>query len=49
MPADVFREKRAEILRGFVARRALFSTPQFPESHEAVARANLAAAISDLA
>jgi predicted metal-dependent HD superfamily phosphohydrolase len=49
VPEEVFREKRGEILRGFLARPALFSTPAFVARYEAPARANLASAISGLA
>jgi predicted metal-dependent HD superfamily phosphohydrolase len=49
VPEDLFRDRRGEILRGFLARPALFSTPAFVARFEAPARANLAAAISGLA
>ena len=45
---DVFRAKRAEILRGFLARPALFATAAMRERFEAPARANLAGAIAKL-
>jgi len=45
---DVFRDKRAEILRGFLARPALFTTAAMRERFEAAARANLAGAIAKL-
>ena len=49
VPEPLFRAKRAEILRGFLARPALFSTPALVDRFEAAARANLARAIADLA
>ncbi|HEY9029586.1 MAG TPA: N-methyl-D-aspartate receptor NMDAR2C subunit [Burkholderiaceae bacterium] len=49
VPEPVFREKRAEILRGFLARPALFSTAALAARFEAPARANLAGAIAGLA
>ena len=49
VPEPLFREKRAEILRGFLARPALFSTPALVDRFEASARANLARAIAGLA
>ncbi|MBW8757331.1 MAG: N-methyl-D-aspartate receptor NMDAR2C subunit [Burkholderiales bacterium] len=45
---DVFRVKRAEILRAFLARPALFTTAAMRERFEAPARANLARAIARL-
>lgn len=41
VPIAEFRHKRAEILRGFLARPALFSTPRFRARYEAHARENL--------
>ena len=49
VPEDVFRDKRAQILRGFLARPALFETSALKARFEAPARANLAAAIARLA
>jgi predicted metal-dependent HD superfamily phosphohydrolase len=49
VPDDVFRDKRAEILRGFLARPALFATTALAGRFEAPARANLAGAIARLA
>ena len=46
---EVFRDKRARILRGFLARPALFATAAMRERFEAPARANLARAIAKLA
>jgi predicted metal-dependent HD superfamily phosphohydrolase len=48
VPEDVFRDKRAGILRGFLARPALFSTAALAVRFEASARANLAGAIARL-
>jgi predicted metal-dependent HD superfamily phosphohydrolase len=44
-----FRQKRAEILQGFLDRPAIFATPRFVDRFEAGARANLTAAIAALA
>jgi predicted metal-dependent HD superfamily phosphohydrolase len=41
VPDFVFRRKRAQILRGFLARPAIFSTPHFRGRYERQARANL--------
>lgn len=49
VPEAVFREKRAGILRGFLERPALFSTPTYAARFDAPARANLARAIAGLA
>jgi len=49
VPEDVFRHRRAAILRGFLARPALFSTPAYADRFDALARANLARAIASLA
>ena len=48
VPEDVFRDKRAEILRGFVARPFLFTTARMRDRFEAPARDNLARAIARL-
>jgi len=48
VPEDVFRDKRAGILRGFLARPALFATAALAARFEAPARANLADAIARL-
>jgi predicted metal-dependent HD superfamily phosphohydrolase len=48
VPQDTFRARRAGILRGFLARPALFATPSLKARLEAPARANLAAAIARL-
>lgn len=48
VPAGIFREKRAEILRDFLNRPALYATPHFQEKYEAQARTNLAWAIEQL-
>jgi len=44
----VFRDRRAGILRGFLARPALYCTAALAARFEAPARANLAAAIARL-
>ena len=49
VPEPRFVEKRAEILRGFLARPVLFSTPVYRARFDANARANLRAAIDALA
>jgi predicted metal-dependent HD superfamily phosphohydrolase len=49
VPEDIFCEKRGEILRGFLARPSLFSTPTYADRFDAPARANLARAIASLA
>jgi predicted metal-dependent HD superfamily phosphohydrolase len=49
VPEPRFRDKRAEILRAFLARPAIFATPCFAARFEAGARANLARAIAALA
>ncbi len=48
VPELEFRARRAEILRRFLARPAIFSTPWFAERFEAPARVNLARAIAAL-
>ena len=48
VPEALFRAKRGEILRGFLARPALFATPALSARFEAAARANLAAAVTEL-
>jgi len=48
VPEALFREKRGEILRGFLDRPALFATPALSDRFEAAARANLARAIATL-
>ena len=48
VPEALFREKRGEILRGFLERPALFATPALSDRFEAAARANLALAIAAL-
>ncbi len=49
VPEALFRAKRAEILRMFLAREPLFLTPAFVARFEVAAKANLARAIADLA
>jgi predicted metal-dependent HD superfamily phosphohydrolase len=41
VPGIMFRAKRREILKGFLARAAIFNTPKFVEAYEERARANL--------
>lgn len=46
VPQEVYAEKRAEILRGFLEREHLYLTAWFRERHEAQARENLRALIA---
>ena len=48
LPPEGFREGRAELLRGFLARPALYSTPGFRRRLERRARRNLARALARL-
>jgi len=48
VPDALFREKRGEILRGFLDRPALFATRELADRFESAARANLAQAIATL-
>lgn len=48
VPEAVFREKRAEVLRGFLERPAIFGTAAFAGRFEAAARGNLARALARL-
>jgi predicted metal-dependent HD superfamily phosphohydrolase len=48
VPEATFRAKRGEILRTFLGRPALFSTPAYATRFDAPARANLARAIASL-
>ena len=41
VPEALFRERRAEILRAFLARPSIYHTPAMRERYEAAARANL--------
>lgn len=41
VPGVVFRAKRRSVLKGFLARASIFSTPKFAQAYEAQARANL--------
>lgn len=45
---DVYRVKRAEVLRSFMEREHVFETPVFRSTFETMARANLARAITSL-
>lgn len=49
VPEALFRARRAEVLRGFLARPAIFRTGAFAERFEQPARANLARALDRLA
>ena len=49
VPEAVFREKRAQVLRGFLDRPAIFGTAAFVQRFEAQARVNLARALAGLA
>jgi predicted metal-dependent HD superfamily phosphohydrolase len=49
VPTAVFNEKRGAVLAGFLARPALYGTPDLRERFEARARTNLQAALSGLA
>jgi predicted metal-dependent HD superfamily phosphohydrolase len=48
VPAVLFRVKRREILKGFLARASIFNTRKFVEEYEARARANLERSIKRL-
>ncbi|MNJ78883.1 hypothetical protein D3C77_767490 [compost metagenome] len=48
MPEPLFRQKRAEVLEGFLGRPQLYITPALREALEAQARVNLADAIAVL-
>jgi len=48
VPEPFFRDKRAEVLRGFLQRPALFATQSFAHRFGRRARANLARAIAQL-
>jgi predicted metal-dependent HD superfamily phosphohydrolase len=48
VPTALFRAKRQEILRGFLARPSIFNTRRFVAAYEARARANLARSIKRL-
>jgi predicted metal-dependent HD superfamily phosphohydrolase len=41
VPKPIYRRKRAEILRSFLERPSIYSTPRFVERYEKQARANL--------
>jgi predicted metal-dependent HD superfamily phosphohydrolase len=45
---EIFRSKRAEILRRFLERERLYQTPLFHEKYDKVARKNLSASIDRL-
>ena len=48
VPNAMFRRKRREILRGFLERPDLFTTPRLREAHERPARANLERSLARL-
>ena len=48
VPEPLFRQKRAEVLEGFLGRPQLYRTPALREALEAQARVNLADAIAVL-
>src|SRR5690554_3553719 len=48
VPEPLFRQKRAEVLEGFLGRPQLYNTPALREALEAQARVNLAGAIAAL-
>jgi len=48
VPEEIFRTKRAEILERFLARDVIYRTPEFYQTHEKQARANLRASLERL-
>jgi predicted metal-dependent HD superfamily phosphohydrolase len=48
VPRPIYRRKRREILEGFLARRAIYSTEPFIQRYEPRARANLARSLARL-
>lgn len=46
VPAEIFRQKRAEILREFLTTRHIYATDQYRRDREARARANIEAEIA---
>jgi predicted metal-dependent HD superfamily phosphohydrolase len=48
VPESTFREKRAEILERFLARKRIYSTDPFFAKYERQARANLQASVQKL-
>jgi predicted metal-dependent HD superfamily phosphohydrolase len=48
VPADVYRQKRAEILEGFLKRERIYLTESFRGRYEDAARRNLAKLIAEL-
>jgi predicted metal-dependent HD superfamily phosphohydrolase len=48
VPGEVWRERRARVLGGFLARRRLFATALFHERFDAQARENLSRALAQL-
>ena len=49
VPDALWREGRKKVLQGFLDRPAIYASPQFHASHEAVARANLTRSLESLA
>lgn len=49
VPEEVYREKRAEVLRGFLAREPIYRTPWAHERFEARAKENLRVLVDGLA
>ena len=48
VPEEIFMSKRAEILERFLARKVIYRTPKFHDTHEKQARANLSASLKRL-
>jgi predicted metal-dependent HD superfamily phosphohydrolase len=48
VPEEMFRSRRADILRRFVEQDRIYRTPRFHEKYDAAARANLNASIARL-
>ena len=48
VPAVIFRQKRASILKSLLARRHVFHTPYFIERYESQARLNLERSVAML-
>ncbi len=48
VPEPIFRSKRAEVLKGFLARPQIYSTPVFQQRYEELARSNLQRSIAQL-
>ncbi|CAN0308471.1 unnamed protein product, partial [Laminaria digitata] len=48
VPADTYCQKRAEILRDFLATEFIFATDQYRQDFESAARANVNAEVASL-